>query len=340
MSIKYYNSIQDTLREKAKKLQKTIVLAEGCDVRHIEAASILMKDETMKNIILLGDEDKIRSEAKTGGFKLTDKVCVVDPKKDPNKDKYTAKLFEARSKKGMTEEQARKLIEDETIYAGAAMVATGDADGMVGGAVYSTGEVIRATLFLIGLKPGLKTLSSFFLMEHPDRSFFHNGVFIFSDCGVVPNPTAEQLSDITISAVASYRALIGDDPRVALLSFSTKGSAKDASLDKVIEAKKILDSKNADFIYDGEIQFDAAILPNVAAKKCPDSPLKGNANIFIFPDLNAGNICYKVTERLAKCSATGPLLQGAAKPVNDLSRGCSSADIVGAAIITALQTQI
>lgn len=330
-------TFQDTLKEKAKQNLKTIILAEGYDERHVKAAVMLKKEKAVKSVILLGDENKVLGLMKENSLASDDFVEVIDPKKAKNKSKYIEKLYNARKAKGMTEEEATRLIENESIYTGAAMVSLNEADGMTGGAHYSTGEVIKATLFLIGMKAGLKTLSSAFFMVHPDKSRFTDGVCAFSDCAVIPNPTAEQLADITVSTVASHRALLNSEPRVALLSFSTKGSAKNELADKVIEAKKILDSRKVDFIYDGEIQFDAAILPNVCSKKAPGSPLAGNANLFIFPDLNAGNICYKVAERLAGCAAVGPIFQGAAKAVNDLSRGCSAEDVANVAILTALQ---
>ncbi len=332
-------SILDTFKNKAKVLKKKIILAEGYDIRHVEAAGMLQKENIMKEVVLIGDEDKVLSLAKEKKISLDNGITIVDPKKSPNKDAYITLLFERRKHKGMTVEKAKEIIENESIYTAAAMVALDEADGMVGGAVYSTAEMIRATLFLIGVKPGLKTLSSFFLMEHPNKELFENGCCIFSDCGVVPNPTAEQLADIATSAVSSYKSFISDNPKVALLSFSTRGSAKDALIDKVIEAKNILDHRNVDFDFDGEMQFDAALLPAIAEKKAPDSKVAGNANIFIFPDLNAGNIGYKIAERLGGCKAIGPILQGALKPVNDLSRGCSSSDIMATAIITALQSQ-
>lgn len=330
-------SLMETLREKARKNLKTIVLAEGYDERHVKAAKILENDKTVKEVILVGDSSKVESLCKENGVFIGGFVKLIDPKNNTNREKYINKLYEARKHKGMTEANAKKLIEEESIYTGAAMVSLDDADGMVGGASYPTGEVIRATLFLIGMQKGLKTLSSVFFMEHPDKLMFNNGVCCFADCAVIPNPTSEQLADIAISTAQSYKTFVGDDPRVALLSFSTKGSAKDPLADKVIEAKSILDSRKPDFMYDGEIQFDASILPNVCAKKAPGSPIEGKANIFIFPDLQAGNIGYKIAERLGKCSAIGPMFQGAAKPVNDLSRGCSAQDIADVAVLTALQ---
>ncbi len=330
-------SIVDEFKAKAKVLQKKMVLAEGYDERHVLAAGMLQKEGIMKEVILIGDENEVRDIAKAHNVSLDNGITIIDPKKCPNKDQYIVSLFEKRSHKGMTLDKAKNLIENETIYTGAAMVALGEVDGMVGGATHSTADMLRATLFLIGVKKGLKTLSSFFLIEPPNKNYIDTAC-IFSDCGVVPNPTPEQLADITVSAVESYRSFIGvGEPKVALLSFSTKGSAKDALVDKVYQTKCVLDERGVDFEYDGEMQFDAALVPSVAKSKAPLSKVAGNANVFIFPSLDAGNIGYKIAERFGGCKAIGPILQGAAMPVNDLSRGCSAEDIVAAAAMTAIQ---
>ena len=237
----------------------------------------------------------------------------------------------------MTKDQAKELIVYNSVYTGAAILADNEADGMVGGAVYATGEMLRAALFLIGLKQGIKTLSSTFFIESPDKSLFDDGIACFADCAVIPDPSAEQLADISESTAESFKTMTGKDPRVALLSFSTKGSAQHESVDKVIEAKKILDSRNVNFVFDGELQFDAAIVPKVGEQKAPNSKVKGNANVLIFPNLNAGNIGYKIAQRVGKCTAIGPMLQGIAKPANDLSRGCSAQDIADLSVFTSLQ---
>lgn len=326
----------ETIKAKAKALQKKVVLPEGTDPRPLKAAEMLNKDGVMKEVVIVGDPDAVNKLAKDNGIAMGN-VTIVDPKTAPEREQYIEHLFERRKAKGMTKDQARELIENQPLFFGAAQVAVGRVDGMVAGCIHPTADTIRSTLYCVGLKPGNKTISSFFIMIHPDTSFFNQGVFMYADCGVVPNPTAEQLADIAEASAASYKQLVADDPRVALLSFSTMGSGVDPIVDKVIAGKKILDERKPWFPYDGELQFDAAMIADIGKRKAPKSLVAGNANVFIFPDLNAGNICYKVTERLAKCAALGPILQGGAKPINDLSRGCSAKDIAEIAYITALQ---
>lgn len=327
----------ESLKERARKRKRTIVLPEGTDPRPIKAAEALVNDDIVKEAIILGNVDAVNALAKEIGANI-DGVTVLDPQTMPEKDEYIALLYERRKAKGMTEDDAMKMMGSSPLFTGAAMVAKGRADGMVGGCITPTATMIRSGLFLIGAAEGVKTVSSFFIMAHPNKELFHNGVFMFADCGVVPLPTGEQLADIATSAAASYRALIADDPRVALLSFSTKGSGGDQpNLANVKEAVARLTERKVDFPFDGELQFDAAMLPDIGKSKAPGSSVAGNANVFIFPDLNAGNICYKAVERLAGCVALGPILQGVLKPVNDLSRGCSANDIADVAAITALQ---
>lgn len=331
-------SFMDNLKEKSKSNPKTIILAEGYDERHVKAAVILKKEQLVKGVILVGDTAKIEALAKENALELDGSFAkIFDPNKDAKTEGYIEMLFKAREKKGMTKDQARDLIINNSVYAGAAILAANDADGMVGGAVYATGEMLRAALFLIGLKKGIKTLSSTFFIESPDKSLFTNGISCFADSAVIPNPTSEQLADIAESTAESYKIMTGNEPKVALLSFSTKGSAEHESVEKVRGAKKILDSRNVSFIYDGEMQFDAAIVEEVALRKAPGSPIKGDANVFIFPELNTGNIGYKIAQRLGRCTAIGPMLQGIAKPANDLSRGCSDQDIADLAVLTSLQ---
>ena len=330
-------SFMDNLREKVKANPKTIVLAEGYDERHVKAAVILKKEKLAKSVILLGDKAKIESLAKENSLEIDDFARIFDPKTEYKTESYIEMLFKKREKKGMTKDQAKELIVYNSVYTGAAILADNGADGMVGGAVYATGEMLRAPLFLIGLKQGIKTLSSAFFIESPDKALFDDGMACFADCAVIPDPTAEQLADIAESTAESFKKMTGKDPRVALLSFSTKGSAQHESVDKVIEAKKILDSRNVNFVFDGELQFDAAIVPKVGEQKAPNSKIKGNANVLIFPNLNAGNIGYKIAQRVGKCTAIGPMLQGIAKPANDLSRGCSAQDIADLSVLTSLQ---
>ncbi|WP_297203615.1 phosphate acetyltransferase [uncultured Brachyspira sp.] len=333
-------SFMDNLKEKVKTNPKTIVLAEGYDERHVKAAVILKRDQLAKGVILVGDTAKIEALAKENSLELDGNFAkIFDPNKDSKTEGYIEMLFKAREKKGMTKDQAKNLIINNSVYTGAAMLASNDADGMVGGAVYATGEMLRAALFLIGLKKGIKTLSSTFFVESPDKNLFSNGIACFADCAVIPDPTAEQLADIAASTAESYRTMTGIEPKVALLSFSTKGSAEHETVEKVREAKKILDSRNVNFAYDGEMQFDAAMVEKVALQKAPGSPIKGDANVFVFPELNAGNIGYKIAQRVGKCTAIGPMLQGIAKPANDLSRGCSAQDIADLAVLTSLQAE-
>lgn len=327
----------ERIKAKAKTLKRTVVLPEGSDPRPVQAAAALMKEELLAEVVLLGDIDKTNALAKEAGVSL-ENVSLVDPNTVAEQDKYISMLYEARKHKGMTEDKAKEMLLSNPLYMGAAMVGDGRADGMVAGCINATANVIRSALYLVGLEDGINTLSSFFIFVHPDTSLFGgDGVFVYADCGVVPDPTAEQLADIAMSTAKSYKQLVADDPKVAMLSFSTKGSGKHPIVDKVVEGTKILESRNPSFPFDGELQFDAAFVPSVAERKAPGSKLKGDANIFIFPDLNAGNICYKATQRLANCTALGPILQGVKKPVNDLSRGATAQDIVEVAVITALQ---
>ncbi len=326
-------SILDEIRAKAKRLGKTIVLPETYDDRVLEAADSILSDGIAK-VVLIGDRHEILGKATN--LAHLEHATFIRPDDPKHADDFVGEYHELRKHKGITLDEARETMADHVFFA-AMCVRKGIADGFVGGSIAPTPKMLRATLHILKTAPGIETLSSCFLMVVPDSSFGANGALIYSDCGVVPNPDAEQLADIAMAAAGSCRALIGAEPKVALLSFSTKGSAKDETIEKVTDAVEILKKRNVDFVFDGELQADAALVPGVAKRKASDSPIQGDANVLVFPDLNAGNIAYKLTERLAGADAIGPLLQGSGKPANDLSRGCDAADIVNAVAITALQ---
>ena len=330
-------NILDEIKLKAKALQKTIVLCEGEDKRVVKAAADATKEGVAK-IVLLGNEADIK--AANTEIDLTG-VTIVDPLTSDKLPAYNAKLCELRASKGMTSEQAAKLLTDGT-YFGAMMLKMGDVDGLVSGACHSPANTLRPGLQIIKTAPGVSSVSSFNLMICPPQGnqYCPDGMVFFADCGLNPTYTSEGLAECAIATANSAKAITGIDPKVAMLSFSTKGSAKHDNVTMVAEAVKIAKDKAPDLKLDGELQFDAAIVPSVAALKAPDSNVAGQANVFIFPDLQAGNIGYKIAERLGGFMAVGPICQGFAKPLNDLSRGCKSEDIVAAVAITALQTQL
>ncbi|MCL4538955.1 MAG: phosphate acetyltransferase [Bacteroidetes bacterium] len=308
-----------SIKGKAHAAKRHVVLPDSLDERAIRAARQIT-DESIARISLIGDESKITEKAKELGVKL-DGVAVIDPEKDGKLDNFAEEFFELRKAKGLTKPQAVEAMKNSMFY-GAMMVRRGIADGSVAGSMSTTADVLRAGIQVIGVKEGISIVSSFFLMIFPQK------VYSFADCAVVPDPTAEQLADIAITTAENHRKLVGEEPRVAMLSFSTKGSAKHDLVDKVVQATAIAQKKAPGLMLDGELQLDAAIVPSVASRKAPGSKVNGEANVLIFPDLNAGNIGYKMAQRLGGADALGPVVQGLKKPAFDLSRGCSVQDIV------------
>ena len=329
-------SFIDEIKNRAKQEIKTIVLPEATDIRILKAAQIVEKERYAK-VILIGDEEEVSKKIKENNIELKE-TKIIDPLKSEKTEDYANQLYELRKAKGMTLEQAQKIILDP-IYFGMMMVKLDDADGLVSGAAHSTADTLRPALQILKTAPGTKLVSAFFIMVVPNCEYGANGTFIFADSGLNEEPDSEKLSEIAISSSKSFKQLVGEEPKVAMLSYSTYGSAHSASTEKVIEATRLVKEKAPDLIVDGELQLDAAIVPEVAEFKAKGSPLKGEANVLIFPDLGAGNIGYKLTQRLAKAEAYGPLCQGIAKPVNDLSRGCNEKDVAGVIAITAVQAQ-
>ena len=326
----------DTIKERAKADKKTIVLPESMDKRTYEAAEKILK-EGIANIIIIGTPEEIAENGK--GYDISG-ATVVDPFNDHNKQKYIDKFVELRSKKGVTAEQAKEMMEKDYMYYACLMCKCGDADGAVSGACHSTGNTIRPALQLLKTKPGIGSVSGFFLMEVPDCEFGDNGLFVFADCAVNTDIDSAKLAEIAGLSAESFKMFTGGEPRVAMLSYSSKGSAKHDDVTKVAEAVKIAHEKFPDIELDGELQLDAALVPEVGELKAPDSKVAGHANTLVFPRLEAGNIGYKLVQRLAKAEAYGPVLQGLSMPVNDLSRGCFAEDIVGVVAMTAVQAQL
>ena len=326
----------EKIKEKAKQEIKTIVLPEGNDIRTLKAASMVLNDN-YANLIILGKESQIKDMAKENNLDIS-KAKIINPIESDNYKTYVHDFYELRKAKGMTLEKAEEMMKDET-YFGMMMVKESDADGLVSGACHSTSDTLRPALQILKTAPGTKLVSAFFVMVVPNCEHGENGTFVFSDCGLNEYPDSEALSEIAISSAKSFEQLVGTQPKIAMLSYSTYGSAHSPLTDKVVEATKLLKQKEPNLICDGELQLDAAIIPEIAASKAPGSPVAGKANTLIFPDLDAGNIGYKLVQRLAHAEAYGPLCQGIAKPVNDLSRGCSAEDIAGVIAITAVQAQ-
>ena len=328
-------AIIDEIKAKAKADKKTIVLPESMDKRTFEAAVKITK-EGIANVVLIGTPEEIARNGE--GFDLTG-ITVVDPYNDANKQKYIDKFVELRGSKGVTAESAKEQMEKDYMYYACLMCKCGDADGVVSGACHSTGNTIRPALQLLKTKPGIKSVSGFFLMETDAKEYGENGTFVFADCAVNVDFDSEKLAEIAALSAESFKSFVGAEPKVAMLSYSTKGSAKHDDVTKVAEAVKIANEKYPDIKLDGELQLDAALDPTVAALKAPGSAVAGHANTLVFPSLEAGNIGYKLVQRLAHAGAYGPVLQGLSMPVNDLSRGCYADDIVAVVAMTAVQAQ-
>ncbi|MEG2732085.1 MAG: phosphate acetyltransferase [Clostridium sp.] len=328
----------DLMKEQAKQDKQTIVLPESKDKRTLIAAAQIMQEGTA-DLIMIGKEEKILDGAAWLEVDLTG-ITVVDPDTDANFDHYAETLFELRKNKGMTLEKTKEILKEDYITYGVMMVKEKDADGLVAGACHATADTLRPALQILKTAPGTELVSAFFIMDVPNCEYGFNGTFLFGDCGLNQDPTAEELAAIADTSAKSFRALVGEKPIIAMLSHSTKGSAHHALVDKVVRATEIAHEKYPQLELDGELQLDAALVPEIAKSKAKGSTVAGYANVLIFPNLDCGNIGYKLVQRLAKAEAYGPMLQGIARPVNDLSRGCSATDIVGVVALTAVQAQM
>ncbi|MGH4119969.1 phosphate acetyltransferase [Clostridium sp.] len=323
--------------KRAQEDKKRIVLPEGEEERTIRASEII-KNNSIANVILVGDKSAIQTKATDFGVNLSG-IEIVDPKTSEKTDAYAKEFYELRKHKGMTLEKASQTMQD-TMYFGTMMVKMNDADGLVSGAIHATGDLLRPGMQIVKTAPGIKVVSSFFIMELPNNEYGEDGLLLFADCAVNPNPNSEELASIAISTAENAKLLCKFEPKVAMLSFSTMGSAKHELVDKVVKATEIVKNARPDLQIDGELQLDAAIVPSVGKLKAPSSTVAGNANVLVFPDLQSGNIGYKLVQRFAKAKAIGPVSQGFAKPINDLSRGCNVEDIVNVVAVTAVQAQI
>lgn len=325
----------DAIKKRAKADKKTIVLPESMDKRTFEAAEKILKED-IANLVIIGTPAEIEEYGK--GYDISG-ATIIDPHTYEKTEEYLNLFVELRKSKGLTYEQAKETALGDYMYYACLMVKAGDADGVVSGACHSTANTLRPSLQIIKTKPGTKLVSAFFAMVVPDCEYGANGTFIFADSGLVQNPSSEELAAIAACSAESFELLVGEEAYVAMLSHSTKGSAKHADVDKVVEATRICKEENPELKVDGELQLDAAIVPSVGESKAPGSSVAGRANVLVYPDLDAGNIGYKLVQRLAKAEAYGPITQGIAKPINDLSRGCSAEDIVGVVAITCVQAQ-
>lgn len=325
----------ERIKQNARKFNQRIVLPEGYEERTIRAADIAI-EEGIAQIILLGDPGEIKEHAERLGLKNISKARVIDPQSHEKKEHYIDMMVELRKSKGMTRDEASKLITDP-LYLGVLMIKNGDADGEVCGADHSTGDVLRPAFHYVKTAPGISVVSGAFIMIHPDRKFGEDGVIIFADGAVHPDPDEKELAEIAVASANTARSICGFEPRIAMLSFSTKGSARHQMVDKVVNATRIAKEMAPDLQIDGELQADAALIESIGKSKAPGSSIAGKANVLVFPDLNSGNIAYKLVQRLAGAEAIGPVLQGMAAPINDLSRGCSVSDIVSMIAITANQ---
>ncbi len=325
----------DEIKAKAKSNKKTVILPESMDRRTFEAAAEILSED-IANLIIIGTDEEVAKNSE--GLDIS-KATIINPNTYEKTQEYINGFYELRKAKGMTPEEAEKTLLSDYMYYACMMVKMGDGDGIVSGACHSTANTLRPSLQIIKTAPGTKLVSAFFVMVVPDCEYGEDGVFVFGDCGLVQNPNPEELAAIAGSSAASFKQLVGKEPVVALLSHSSMGSAKHDDVTKVVEATKIAKEEYPQFAIDGELQADAAMVPSIGANKAPNSNVAGKANVLIFPDLDAGNIGYKLVQRLGKAEAYGPMCQGIAKPVNDLSRGCSAKDIVGVIAITAVQAQ-